>query len=62
MNLPGEKMTLTNQLDNLRIAILTDGREDGGRAEADLGSVDTPIEMQYLSTRPTLNMTATWGN
>ena len=55
-------MTLTKELDNLRIAILTDGGDDGGRAEADLGSLDTAIEMQYLSNRPTLYLTATWGN
>ena len=62
MNLLGEKMTPKNDLDNLRIAMLTDGGDDAGRAEAHRESVDGALEMQFLSNRPTMRLTATWGN
>ena len=55
-------MTPKNELENLLVATLTDGGDDAGRADADRGSVDTALDMQYLRHRPTLYMTSTWGN
>ena len=55
-------MTLTNELDNLLSATLTDGGDDAGRAEADRGRVDATLDTEYLRNRPTMYMTATWGN
>ena len=55
-------MTPKNELENLLVATLTDGGDDAGRADADRGSVDTALDMQYLRNRPTLYLTATWGN
>ena len=55
-------MTLNNELENLVVAAPTDGGDDAGRAYADRRSVDTARDMEYLRNRPTLYMTATWGN
>ena len=55
-------LTLNNELGNLLVATRTDGGDDAGRADADRGSVDTARDMEYLRNRPTLYMTATWGN
>ncbi len=55
-------MTPKNELENLLVATLTDSGDNAGRADADRGSVETTLDMQYLRNRPTLYMTATWGN
>ena len=55
-------MALNNELEHLLVATLTNRGDDAGRADADRGSVDTALDMQALCNRPTLNMTATWGN
>ena len=55
-------MTPKNELENLLAATLTDGEGEAGRADTDCGSRDTTLDIQYLRNRPTLYMTATWGN
>jgi hypothetical protein len=55
-------MTLNNDVDTQRTAILFDGSECLDRDTADCGSVAGAIEPPQLMTWPTMHMTATWGN
>jgi len=61
-NLLGEDMRPKNELDHSIPATVDESKDNGRRADADYGSVDGALAMQYLSNWSTLRMTATWGN
>jgi hypothetical protein len=55
-------MTLNNDVDTQRTAILFDGSECLDRDAADCGNVAGSIEPPQPMSWPTMHMTATWGN